>query len=75
MQNSKPLVEELKQMKQIKLPLVLGLLVSFGCRTVPGQDVRYEPTPTPVVRAMLELADVGPQDSSTTSGPGTGAFR
>jgi len=49
-------------MKRIMLRLVLGLLVSFGCGTIPGQDVRYEPTPMPVVRALLELADVGPQD-------------
>ncbi|RPH62817.1 MAG: SAM-dependent methyltransferase, partial [Acidobacteria bacterium] len=49
-------------MKRIILQLVLGLLVSFGCRTIPGQDVRYEPTPMPVVRALLELADVGPHD-------------
>jgi hypothetical protein len=49
-------------MKQIILPLVMGLLMAFGCGTVPGQDVRYEPTPMPVVRALLELAGAGPQD-------------
>jgi Methyltransferase domain len=59
-------------MKQISLPLVMGLLVSFGCRTIPGQDVRYEPTPMPVVRAMLELADVGPQDVVYDLGSGDG---
>jgi SAM-dependent methyltransferase len=59
-------------MKQISLPLVMGLLVSFGCRTIPGQDVRYEPTPMPVVRAMLELADVGPQDIVYDLGSGDG---
>src|SRR4029453_9535959 len=42
--------------------LVLGLLVSVACRTIPGQEVRYEPTPMPVVLALLALADVGPQD-------------
>jgi hypothetical protein len=59
-------------MKQISLPLVMGLLVSFGCRTIPGQDVRYEPTPMLVVRAMLELADVGPQDVVYDLGSGDG---
>jgi hypothetical protein len=49
-------------MTQIVLPLVTGILGLFGCGTIPGQDVRYEPTPMPVVRALLELADVGPQD-------------
>jgi SAM-dependent methyltransferase len=59
-------------MKQIMLPLVLGLLVSFGCTTIPGQDVRYEPTPMPVVRALLELAAVGPQDVVYDLGSGDG---
>jgi SAM-dependent methyltransferase len=59
-------------MKQIPLPLVIGLLTMLGCRTIPGQDVRYEPTPTPVVRAMLELADVGPQDVVYDLGSGDG---
>jgi SAM-dependent methyltransferase len=62
----------MKQMKPISLPLVMGLLVSFGCRTIPGQDVRYDPTPTPVVRAMLKLADVGPQDVVYDLGSGDG---
>ena len=59
-------------MKKIIQPLVIGLLVSFGCPTIPGQDVRYEPTPLPVVRAMLELADVGPQDVVYDLGSGDG---
>ena len=59
-------------MKPIILPLVMGVLVSFGCQTIPGQDVRYEPTPMPVVRAMLELADVGPQDVVYDLGSGDG---
>ena len=59
-------------MKPIMLRLVLGLLVSFGCGTIPGQDVRYEPTPMPVVRALLELADVGPQDLVYDLGSGDG---
>jgi len=62
-------------MKSIMLRpvLVLGLLVSFGCRTtIPGQDVRYQPTPMPVVRALLELADVGPQDLVYDLGSGDG---
>ena len=59
-------------MKQIIQLVVVGLLVSFGCRAIPGQDVRYEPTPMPVVRAMLELADVGPQDVVYDLGSGDG---
>jgi SAM-dependent methyltransferase len=59
-------------MKRISLPLVAGLLVSFGCRTIPGQDVNFEPTPMSVVRAMLELADVGPQDVVYDLGSGDG---
>jgi len=58
--------------KPIMLPLVLGLLVSFGCRSIPGQDVRYEPTPMPVVRALLELAEVGPHDVVYDLGSGDG---
>ncbi len=59
-------------MKQIMLRLVLGLLVSCGCGKIPGQDVRYEPTPMPVVRALLELAEVGPQDLVYDLGSGDG---
>ena len=59
-------------MKPIMRRLVLALLVSFGCGTVPRQDVRYEPTPMPVVRALLELADVGPQDLVYDLGSGDG---
>ena len=59
-------------MKQMPLSLVVGLLMMLGCRTIPGQDVRYEPTPMPVVRAMLELADVGPHDVVYDLGSGDG---
>ena len=59
-------------MKPIRLRLVLALLVSFGCGTVPGQDVRYEPTPMPVVHALLELAGVGPRDVVYDLGSGDG---
>jgi SAM-dependent methyltransferase len=52
--------------------LLLGVLVLSGCGTIPGQDVRYEPTPMPVVRALLELADVGPQDVVYDLGSGDG---
>ena len=47
-------------------------LMAFGCATVPGQDVRYEPTPQPVVRALLALAGVGPQDLVYDLGSGDG---
>ena len=52
--------------------LLLAALVSLGCGTIPGQDVRYEPTPLPVVRALLELAAVGPQDVVYDLGSGDG---
>jgi len=55
------------------LRLVLGLLVSCGCGgTIPGQDVNFEPTPMLAVRALLELADVGPQDVVYDLGSGDG---
>jgi len=53
-------------------PLVCALLLSWGCGTIPGQDVQYEPTPMPVVHALLELADVGPQDVVYDLGSGDG---
>ena len=59
-------------MKRIIALLVVGGVVSFGCGTIPGQDVRYEPTPMPVVRALLELAGVGPQDVVYDLGSGDG---
>jgi tRNA G37 N-methylase Trm5 len=59
-------------MKQMIGPLLVGLVVSFGCRTIPGQDVRFQPTPMPVVRAMLELAGVGAQDVVYDLGSGDG---
>jgi SAM-dependent methyltransferase len=52
--------------------LIAALLVSSGCEAIPGQDVRYEPTPMPVVRALLELAEVGPQDLVYDLGSGDG---
>ena len=52
------------------LPLALTLLA--GCRTIPGQDVRYEPTPMSVVREMLTMAGVGPQDVVYDLGSGDG---
>jgi SAM-dependent methyltransferase len=59
-------------MKQTLIGLVLGSLVSLGCGAIPGQDVRYEPTSMPVVRALLELAEVGPQDLVYDLGSGDG---
>jgi SAM-dependent methyltransferase len=52
--------------------LLIGLLVSSGCGAIPGQDVRYEPTPMPVVRELLKLAEVGPQDLVYDLGSGDG---
>jgi SAM-dependent methyltransferase len=54
------------------LPVAAGLLITAGCRTIPGQEVRYEPTPMPVVLAMLALAGVGPQDVVYDLGSGDG---
>ena len=59
-------------MKPVKLALLLGVLAPIGCGTIPGRDVRYEPTPMPIVRAMLELAEVGPQDVVYDLGSGDG---
>jgi SAM-dependent methyltransferase len=50
----------------------LTLLVSSGCGRIPGRDVRYEPTPMPVVRELLELADVTPGDIVYDLGSGDG---
>jgi len=63
------------------LALALALTVA-GC-TAPGAgapaaqtlrepDVRYEPTPMPVVRQMLRLAEVGPGDVVYDLGSGDG---
>ena len=59
-------------MKPIKQALLFGVLASFGCGTIPGRDVRYEPTPMPIVRALLELAEVGPRDVVYDLGSGDG---
>ena len=59
-------------MNLIILPLVLGLFALSGCGSIPGQVVRYEPTPMPVVRELLELADVGPGDVVFDLGSGDG---
>jgi SAM-dependent methyltransferase len=56
----------------ILVPAILGLLVAAGCGTGAERDVRYEPTPMPVVRALLELADVGPGDVVYDLGSGDG---
>jgi len=58
--------------KPIKQALLFGVLASFGCGTIPGRDVRYEPTPMPIVRALLELAEVGPRDVVYDLGSGDG---
>jgi SAM-dependent methyltransferase len=50
----------------------MASLVSLGCQAIPGQDVNYEPTPMPVVRAMLELAGVRPEDLVYDLGSGDG---
>jgi SAM-dependent methyltransferase len=52
--------------------LVAGLIALLGCAAVPQRAVRFEPTPMPVVRAMLELAGVGPTDVVYDLGSGDG---
>ena len=70
------------------LPLLLPLALTIGCTTQTGfeqarqaataatplrePDVRYEPTPQPVVREMLRLAGVGPNDVVYDLGSGDG---
>jgi SAM-dependent methyltransferase len=58
--------------KQMALLLIAAWVAIGSCRTVPGRDVRYEPTAMPVVRAMLELAAVGAQDVVYDLGSGDG---
>ena len=52
--------------------LVAVLVFAAGCRSIPGREVRFEPTPMPVVRAMLTLAGVGPADVVYDLGAGDG---
>ena len=59
----------------MKRPCMLAigaLLAALACRSIPGRDVRYEPTPMPAVRAMLEMAQVGPKDVVYDLGSGDG---
>jgi cyclopropane fatty-acyl-phospholipid synthase-like methyltransferase len=58
-------------MKQVAF-FVVGLFVLLGCAAAPQPAVRFEPTPMPVVRAMLELAGVGPEDVVYDLGSGDG---
>lgn len=53
------------------LPAIVLLLLSL-CAGATEKDVRYEPTPLPIVRAMLELARVGPNDVVYDLGSGDG---
>jgi SAM-dependent methyltransferase len=57
---------------RLTLPVAALMLAALACRSVPGRDVRYEPTPAPVVRAMLQMAQVGPQDVVYDLGSGDG---
>src|SRR3546814_16284574 len=45
---------------------------SLAVTTPREPDVRYEPSPKPVVRDMLELAEVGPEDVVYDLGSGDG---
>ena len=59
-------------MKHLNRPIVAAMLLALACRSVPGRDVRFEPTPASIVRQMLELAGVGPQDVVFDLGSGDG---
>ena len=59
-------------MQHLNFPLVAGLLLVFACRSLPGRDVRYEPTPASVVRQMLKLGGVGAEDVVFDLGSGDG---
>lgn len=59
-------------MRRVRRLVVVVLLTASACRSIPGRDVRYEPTSMPVVRAMLELAAVGPTDVVYDLGSGDG---
>jgi precorrin-6B methylase 2 len=59
-------------MRSVVVPLFVTFSIAEACRTVPGRDVRYEPTPMPVVHAMLKLANVGPGDVVYDLGSGDG---
>jgi SAM-dependent methyltransferase len=52
--------------------LIALLLLPLAGVSAPRKDVRYEPSPFPVVRAMLELANVGPNDVVYDLGSGDG---
>jgi SAM-dependent methyltransferase len=52
--------------------IVSTLLAAPACGDIPGRDVRFEPTPMPAVRAMLAMADVGPEDLVYDLGSGDG---
>lgn len=54
------------------LRLTAVLLVVGACQTIPGRDVRYEPTSMSTVRAMLELAAVNAEDVVYDLGSGDG---
>lgn len=59
-------------MKRTALVFLAGLSLTAGCGSVPGREVRYEPTPVPIVRQMLEMARVGPEDVVVDLGSGDG---
>ena len=46
--------------------------IGAACQTIPGRVVRYEPTSPPVVRTMLQLAQVGADDVVYDLGSGDG---
>ena len=54
------------------LLVALGLAAGACVRRLPGQDVRYSPTPHHVVDAMLRLAEVGAHDVVVDLGSGDG---
>lgn len=48
------------------------VLLAPACDSTASKDVEFQPSPMPVVRAMLELAEVGPNDVVYDLGSGDG---
>ncbi len=70
---SRPLWKNWTMLGRRKAVFVVALLLlPLVGVPAPRKDVRYEPSPFPVVRAMLELANVGPNDVVYDLGSGDG---
>ena len=52
--------------------MITTILATSACINDSGPDVRYEPTPMPIVRTMLDMAGVGANDVVFDLGSGDG---